>query len=106
MCPPKHTEQSVKVCPKIISPVSNEAITQTHQTQHNAHDNNSMLDLFIYIHHIYRIEGASAEHEHLSGSFSNREMHFGNRLMQEAASTFGFLIAHAVIHDHGRMIVY
>jgi len=100
MCPPKHTEQSVG-----FIYMSNEAITQTHQTQHNAHDN-SMLDLFIYIHHIYRIEGASAEPEHLSGSFSNREMHFGNRLMQEAASTFGFLIAHAVIHDHGPMTVY
>ena len=68
-----------------------------------------MLDLFIYIHHIYRTEGASAETGRLSGSFSDREMHFSNSLEQEAASTFGFLTAHAVIHDPGLMfaeIVY
>lgn len=97
-------------CLKIISPSHQAKLSNTS----NAHDDNknSMLDLFIYIHHIYRTEGASAatgrlsgsfSTRRLSGSFSDREMHFSSRLTQEAASTLGFLTAHAVIHDPGLM---
>ena len=97
------TESVQKLFLQITRPSS-----QTPQTHTTTTKTACWIYLYTPIHHIYRTEGAAAETGRLSGSFSNREMHFSNRLTKEAASTFGFLTAHA-IHDPGLMfaeIVY